>query len=172
VVEDLEYHLALVRAGYRVAFVDATAVYGEMPAAGKGAAIQRSRWEGGRFYILRQRAPGLLADVLSGRLTSLEPLLDLLLLPLAFHVSLLLICVAIPVTVVRIAGLTGLAVVGLHLVAAIQVGRGGWRDYAALLAAPFYVGWKLLLVPALIANSRAGAKWVRTERAAEKRPSS
>ena len=34
IVEDLEYHLALVRAGIRVEFVDTAAVSGEMPRCG------------------------------------------------------------------------------------------------------------------------------------------
>jgi len=43
VVEDLEYHLSLVGAGIDVRFVDRTAVYGDMPAEGKGVRTQRAR---------------------------------------------------------------------------------------------------------------------------------
>jgi hypothetical protein len=45
-------------------------------------------------------------------------------------------------------------------------GGGGWRDLITLLAAPFYVLWKILLIPALIKASRSEAAWVRTERTA------
>ncbi len=48
VVEDLEYHLALIQNGIRVRFIDDTSVFGEMPARGEGVKTQRSRWEGGR----------------------------------------------------------------------------------------------------------------------------
>ena len=48
VVEDLEYHLNLVRAGIRVEFLNSASVLGEIPVGGRGAATQRSRWEGGK----------------------------------------------------------------------------------------------------------------------------
>ena len=89
VVEDLEYHLALIRARRRVQFIDTAAVYGDMPVAGTGVKTQRARWEGGRLRMMVEKVPGLARDVLRGRFRSVEPALDLLLLPLAFHVVLL-----------------------------------------------------------------------------------
>jgi hypothetical protein len=71
---------------------------------------------------------------------------------------------------VRGIGLAGLGVVGLHLTAAILVGGGTFKDVAVLLTAPFYILWKLLLIPKLIATSRSGAGWVRTEHKEEKLP--
>lgn len=170
VVEDLEYHYALVRAGIRVEFAAETAVFGEIPAAGKGVKTQRTRWEGGRFRMLREQGPVLAREVLAGKPSELEPLLDLLLLPLAFHVSLLLIACSGPSLVTRLAGLTGLAIVGFHLIAALLRCGGTWRDVLALASAPFYIAWKLLLIPALFRSAKSGAQWVRTERAVEKTP--
>jgi cellulose synthase/poly-beta-1,6-N-acetylglucosamine synthase-like glycosyltransferase len=164
VVEDLEYHLALVRSGKSVRFVNVTAVFGEMPTGGKGVATQRARWEGGRFRMLREKAPKLFRDVLSGRIRAIEPLLDLLLLPLAFHVSLLIVAASTPWMPARTVGLGGLFIVLVHLTMAIVLTGGGWRDAVALLAAPFYILWKLFLIPLLIRNSRANAIWVRTAR--------
>jgi cellulose synthase/poly-beta-1,6-N-acetylglucosamine synthase-like glycosyltransferase len=167
VVEDLEYHLSLVRSGRRVAFINTSTVYGEMPVKGKGAETQRSRWEGGRLRMMLQHSPALLLDVLRGRLRCLEPLLELLLLPLAFHVTLLLLAATVPIPIVREAGVAGLAVVLLHLAAAIVVGGGDWRDVTTLAAAPFYVLWKLMLIPATLRNARSNQEWVRTGRNAE-----
>lgn len=169
VVEDLEYHLALVRAGVRVEFARETAVYGEIPAAGKGVRTQRTRWEGGRFRMLREQGPRLAREVLAGKLRMLEPLLDLLLLPLAFHVALLLIAISGPSTVTRLAGAAGLLIVVFHLAAALLRCGGTWRDVLALTSAPFYIAWKLLLLPALLRNAKSGTAWVRTERAVEKK---
>lgn len=166
VVEDLEYHLALVRAGKRVAFVDATAVYGDMPVAGPGVDTQRARWEGGRFRMIKDKAPGLLRDVLRGDWRLAEPCLDLLLLPLAFHVSLLLLAAATPFWPVRAIAFGGLAVVALHLVTAVRLMGGGFRDFAILFSAPLYVLWKILLIPKLVRSARSGSAWIRTERAA------
>lgn len=168
VVEDLEYHIALVRAGRRVEFADGTAVYGDMPSAGSGVKTQRARWEGGRFRMIAEKAPALALEVMKGKLAFLEPCLDLLLLPLAFHVTLLLLAAITPFWPARAIGLAGIAVVLLHLFAAIRVTGGGWSDVAALATAPFYIVWKILLLPRLIKTSRSGAAWVRTERAGER----
>ncbi len=170
VVEDLEYHLALVRAGRKVRFADATAVYGDMPTAGSGVKTQRTRWEGGRFRMLAEKVPAMMKEILGGRLGLVEPCLDLLLLPLAFHVTLLLLAVAAPVAPVRIAAAVGLGVVALHLLAAIRVTGGGPSDFAALLSAPFYIVWKILLIPSLIRSSRSKTAWIRTAREPERNP--
>lgn len=171
VVEDLEYHLLLVKSGRRVRFVNETAVYGEMPESGRGVATQRSRWEGGRLRMLREKAPALAVEVLKGRFSLLEPLLDLLLLPLALHVALLLVAASTPWTPAAVAGIAGLTIVLIHLLAAIFATGGGLRDLSVLCVAPFYIAWKIALIPRLIKNSLSGAAWVRTERATEKKAS-
>ena len=168
VVEDLEYHLQLLRAGRKVRFVDSTAVFGDIPAGGAGVKTQRSRWEGGRLRMLQDQGPGLFRKVLHGQLVFLEPFLDLLLLPLAFHVSLLLLAAMTPFWPVRVFAGVSLGVVAIHLLAAIRVTRGGLREIEALLGAPFYIVWKILLIPRLWKASHAGAAWVRTERAPER----
>jgi cellulose synthase/poly-beta-1,6-N-acetylglucosamine synthase-like glycosyltransferase len=165
VVEDLEYHLALVRAGRRVRFADSTAVYGDMPVAGPGVKTQRTRWEGGRFRMIAAKVPVLLRELLRGRFALLEPCMDLLLLPLAFHLTLLALAAATPFWPVRSVALAGIGVVIFHLFAAIRVGGGGSSSYVALLSAPLYIVWKILLIPRLIKSSRSDAAWVRTERA-------
>lgn len=167
VVEDLEYHLRLVRAGRSVSFADETAVYADMPAAGRGVETQRARWEGGRLRMLREAAPALVADVCARRWRLLEPLFDLLLLPLAFHVVLLVAALAVPWEPARAWALFGLLVVAAHVLAGIAVGGGGWRDLLALAAAPAYVAWKVALAPAIARASRRGTEWVRTERREE-----
>jgi hypothetical protein len=167
VVEDLEYHLALVRSGRRLRFVEDSTVFGEMPVRGKGVETQRSRWEGGRLRMLAIHAPGLGRDLVSGRWRALEPLLELLLLPLAFHVVLLVVAVTSPLRVARDVGLFGLGVVFVHLGVTMAVGGGGWQDLRTLASAPFYIAWKLLLIPSLLRSARADQAWVRTSRNAE-----
>jgi cellulose synthase/poly-beta-1,6-N-acetylglucosamine synthase-like glycosyltransferase len=169
VVEDLEYHLNLVRAGRKVRFADRAAVYGDMPVSGKGVSTQRTRWEGGRFRMLAERAPGLVSELLHGRLRLFEPLLDLLLLPLAFHVSLLMVAALTPFWMARDLGLAGLAVVVVHLLVTVTVCGNGWRDVAVLATAPFYIVWKLIMLPSVLRSAKANATWVRTERTSEER---
>jgi len=167
VVEDLEYHLRLVRSRRRVEFADETRVLGEMPEGGAASGTQRARWEGGRLLMARQAVPGLAADVfLRGRLALLEPLLELLLLPLSQHVLLLGVACALP-SAWRPAACGALALVGAHVLAGLRVGGGGWRELGALASAPLYVAWKLTLARAVARASSKQADWVRTARNAE-----
>jgi cellulose synthase/poly-beta-1,6-N-acetylglucosamine synthase-like glycosyltransferase len=163
-VEDLEYHLKLVRAGRKIVFADGTRVRAEMPAGGRGASTQRARWEGGRLRTAVQNLPGLLAGVVAGKLLLLEPSLELLLLPLAFHFTLLGLIALMPFSLARIYALVASALVAVHVVAGILVGGGDWRDFAALLWSPFYVAWKLAALPKTLNSARGVAPWVRTDR--------
>lgn len=117
--------------------------------------------------MIREHAPKLAGKVFSGRLRLLEPLLELLLLPLAWHVLLLLLAVAIPFGPSRVVGLAGLALVAVHVLVAIAAGGGGWKDVGALAAAPFYIAWKLTAARAIARASRKDSAWVRTGREGE-----
>ncbi len=170
VVEDLEYHLMLVRSGRRVAFIETSEVSAAAPTNTKAMSSQRARWEGGRLRVARETIPVLLRDVAAGRWRLVEPLLELTLLPLSMHVGLLATTVAIPWTPARTYAAFGLAIVALHVLAALIVGRASARDWLALFAAPGYVVWKLALLPAIARASRKSASWVRTEREVEPAP--
>ena len=163
-VEDLEYHLHLVQAGREIVFADGTCVRGEMPTSGSGSATQRARWEGGRLRAAIQNLPGLLGAAISGKPRLLEPALELLLLPLAFHVTLLGLSALMPFRLVQIYALFALALVALHVVVGVLVGGGDWRDFAVLLSAPFYVAWKVAALPKIVQSARSEALWVRTDR--------
>jgi cellulose synthase/poly-beta-1,6-N-acetylglucosamine synthase-like glycosyltransferase len=164
VVEDLEYHLALVRAGIRVEFVDTATVSGEMPRSDHGARTQRARWEGGRRRMMRRWAPRLMGDLLRGRARVIEPLLDLLSAPIATEASLLLVAACLPVAPLRLYALGALLVLTLHVTAAAACGSGFWRTMRVLWAAPAYFFWKLSILPEVWRASRADSAWVRTAR--------
>ncbi len=164
IVEDLEYHLVLVFHGAVVAFADDARVRGEMPASGAGVRQQRLRWEGGRLRMLLEHAPGLAADLLRGRGRAAEPLLDLLLPPLAYHAALLGALLLLPLDWARLAGVAGLAVLALHVLAAMIVCRLPASRMLLLACAPFYVAWKILLLPATVAAAARDHPWVRTAR--------
>jgi cellulose synthase/poly-beta-1,6-N-acetylglucosamine synthase-like glycosyltransferase len=163
-VEDLEYHLQLVQAGRKIVFVDRTHVRADMPTGGRGTATQRARWEGGRLRTAIQNLPGLLGGLVTGKPRLLEPTLDLLLLPLAFHVTLLGLTALIPFGIARIYALIALALAALHVITGIVVGGGDWRDFAALLSVPFYVAWKITALPRILQSARGLGPWVRTDR--------
>jgi cellulose synthase/poly-beta-1,6-N-acetylglucosamine synthase-like glycosyltransferase len=164
IVEDLEYHLVLVFHGATVAFADEARVRGEMPASGAGVRQQRLRWEGGRLRMLLEHAPGLASDLLRGRGRAAEPLLDLLLPPLAYQAALLGALALLPLDWARLAGLAGLAVLALHVLAATIVCRLPASRLLLLACAPLYVAWKILLLPATVAAAARDHPWVRTAR--------
>jgi cellulose synthase/poly-beta-1,6-N-acetylglucosamine synthase-like glycosyltransferase len=162
--EDLEYHLMLVDAGIRVEFLNSAQVVSEAPASSSGVTTQRARWEGGRFRMMKQWSPRLLVRVLNGRLRLLEPLLDLLGLPLAFEVGLLAVALCLPVEWLRLYAVSAFALIALHILMAAANGPDFRGAMKALLTAPLYILWKLWMFPRIWRASRSDAPWVRTSR--------
>ena len=168
VVEDLEYHLRLIDAGQRVAFVDATSVRGDMPSGGAGARTQRARWEGGRLLMLREHGLALLSKGLRGHWHQFEPLADLTLLPLGHHVLLLAASLVAALgganVPLALTASLSLAVVAAHVAAAIHVAGLPWSHLASLARVPSYLAWKLGMLGATLAASTRRSEWVRTDR--------
>jgi cellulose synthase/poly-beta-1,6-N-acetylglucosamine synthase-like glycosyltransferase len=175
VVEDLEYHLKLVAAGIRVELADDTEIRGDMPTGELGNRAQRARWEGGRLRILVEHGPALAAAILRGRWRFLDPLADLLLLPLAYHVALLLAALALltlqitrhmtlPIAPLAGAALASLLIVTLHVLAAMRVARLPWSRLWALVSVPGYLLWKLRMLATTVTGAARGSAWIRTDR--------
>ncbi len=167
VVEDLEYHLRLVAAGIRVEFVDGAEIRGEMPTGDQGSRAQRARWEGGRLRMLLEHGPALAGAVLRGQWRRLEPLADLLLPPLAYHVMLLLAALVLLASLTgsgsMLAG-AGLLIVVLHVLAAMRVAGLPWSRLWSLYRVPLYLAWKLRILAATFAGAARGSAWIRTDR--------
>ncbi len=163
ITEDLEYHLKLIESGRRVRFVPDTRVLADFPLSSEGTETQRARWEGGRFLLQRTFSFPLLFKVLQGRLSFLEPLLELLSLPLSYEVLVLLALGFIPGQAFLFYALAGLAVIFLQILAAVAL-YGEKRDFLAFLQVPGYILWKLYKLPLILKSSRKGARWVRTKR--------
>jgi len=168
-IEDVEYHHLLVQAGLRVRWVDAAQVRGDMPGDGDDAAArkQRARWEGGRIRLLADWTPRLVAGVLGGRWRLLDPLLDLLLMPLAWHVLLLALALALGAAAVQAVALAGLLAVVLHVGLGLRLIGASGPHLRALLGVPAYVAWKLRLTAATWRAAGRDAAWVRTARRGE-----
>jgi cellulose synthase/poly-beta-1,6-N-acetylglucosamine synthase-like glycosyltransferase len=165
VVEDLEYHLRLIESGVRVRFADETVVRGDMPVAGAGQKTQRARWEGGRLRMFLDHGGPLLMRALRGEGRFLEPLLDLLLLPLAYHTVLLLALLALPLPLARLIGLAGLTILALHVVIAARVAGLAWGQLAEIFVyLPKYLWWKIVMLRSTVRASKTSTRWVRTDR--------
>jgi cellulose synthase/poly-beta-1,6-N-acetylglucosamine synthase-like glycosyltransferase len=164
IVEDIEFHIQLVRHRAKVAFLDRAAVYGQMPRGGSGVVSQRSRWEGGRIRLALRDALPLAKEVFRGRFRLLEPLLDLLTLPLAFQSACLVMLLASGLRNLQYLGLFGIAVLLLHVVASAFAGKYPLSALRTLAIVPFYILWKIAISPSILANARPNAHWVRTPR--------
>jgi len=167
VVEDLEYHLRLVDAGIRVEFVDSTMVRGDMPSGEQGNRTQRSRWEGGRLRMIRESGFDLALHVLQGNSRFLDPLADLLLLPLAYHVLLLLLAGVFgfgKAMLVWPIVAAGLIIVFIHILAALRVSYLPLSRLSVLARIPAYLLWKLRIGFHITSGSSADSAWVRTDR--------
>ncbi|HEX6494080.1 MAG TPA: glycosyltransferase family 2 protein [Acidobacteriaceae bacterium] len=164
VVEDLEYHLRLVDAGIRVAFLENATVLSEMPQNSAAASSQRARWEGGRLRMAQAWLLRLLRRALARRPILFEPALELACLPLASEVVLLGICLLLPVPWLRIYAAAGFLVILAHVATAAAEGDGWWSAARTLLSVPRYIVWKLGILPRTLASSQRNAAWVRTAR--------
>jgi len=163
IAEDLEYHIHLVLHKKKVDFLDRTTIRSASPSDEKASKIQRSRWEGGRFLTMGRYIPKLMGRVLRGELHLLGPLMDLLTLPLTYHVLLVLVAGAMPFAPLRLYAVFALGVLLFHVLITI-VTVGSRRDFLTLLMAPFYVLWKLSRISSILNASRKGAAWIRTPR--------
>lgn len=170
-VEDLEYHLHLIRAGIRVGFLNDAAVFGEMPENTAAASSQRARWEGGRILMRRLWTWPLALEVLRGRVRMLEPLLDLLALPLATEAALLILILtsglAAHIPWLAWYGVVGCASIGLYVLVAAMLGPQPGATLGALASVPGFLIWKVMMIPKTRLAARADAAWVRTARNSE-----
>jgi cellulose synthase/poly-beta-1,6-N-acetylglucosamine synthase-like glycosyltransferase len=164
IVEDLEFHLCLIKAGIRCEFLEEARIWAEVPPNAAAAVTQSARWEGGRLRMFQHHAPGLFLQVRRGRLALLEPLVDLAGLPLALEVAALCGLLFFPAPVLRVYAEAGLGIILLHLAVALCLGPDPIAALRALLQAPFYVVSKVAMLPAIIRKARNRAAWVRTSR--------
>lgn len=163
-VEDLAYHLSLVEAGKKVRFNPQSSVLAEMPSKHRIMAIQRVRWEGGRFKTAIKEIPKCFISALKGNLRLIEPLLDLLTLPLSYLIISFIIVSFIPMTFALPYAIFGISAVIFHIIVSMIIGKCGPRDYLSLAFVPFYLIWKILLSFKIVQNVFQGNPWTRTER--------
>lgn len=164
IVEDLEYHLRLIEVGRKSVFVKPACVYSVTPASASEAESQRVRWEGGKFGIVKESVPKLLKKVAGGNLALTEPLADLLLLPLAYHMVLLLLILVCGSGITFGYGIFALLTVIFHICVASYLGKCDRQDFFALCKAPFYILWKLSKIGKIFKASFKNAGWQRTKR--------
>jgi len=167
IVEDLEYHLLLTSAKRTVRFADAATVYGDMPTDKDAQLSQRARWEGGRARVAKAWIPKLCGRLLRGEFFVLEPLIELLTLPVAYLALIALVLCALPIEVFRYYGVFVVCLLMAHISFSMLLGGNLRESLAGLASAPAYVFWKVAKMGAIARSSRSDTQWVRTPRASE-----
>ena len=170
-VEDLEYGVALAKAGIRVVYAHDTRVWAEMPNDDDAAESQRRRWERGRELMRREHGWKLLRSAFSHRdRVRADLAADVMLPPLTTVAkqTILASAVAGSLAVFRRRFVwalvpSGVAVLGLgfHVVTGFRRSSAGM---GVLRGIPAYVRWKAGLTSR---SPDADNSWVRTKRNAE-----
>ena len=167
VTEDAEYHVRLVEAGHRVAYVGEAAVASPMPTTHDAARDQQLRWESGNGRLARASAGRLVRAGLRRRDPHLlhagaEQLVPPQSLLIAANGACLLAAAALGRrrAVLPAAVGAGQAVYVLGGLRAAQAPSGVYR---ALLRSPVLVARKLAVLLE-VGEGRGATDWVRTER--------
>jgi cellulose synthase/poly-beta-1,6-N-acetylglucosamine synthase-like glycosyltransferase len=171
IVEDIEYHMHLLAAGIKVDFLDHVWVKAQMPVGGRGATVQRVRWERGRILTIREYAPKLWRSLLSGQRRAIDGLIDVLMPPVSLVFLAVFLAAVAGTGVQQGLGVAGLLILGGHyLLAALRYGSLPW--FLLLMAyVPWYVAWKTWVVLSSLLTER-NLPWMRTDRHAHKKADS
>lgn len=163
IVEDIEYHMLLLKAGIRVDFLDQVWVKAQMPIGGRGSTVQRVRWERGRLITIRNYAPELFKSLLQGHSRSLDGLIDVLMPPVSLVFLCLMPALFLGNSIQRIITYAGLLIFLLHY--SIAAWRyGSISNFILLLGyIPWYVVWKTwVVITSLLTEKKL--PWIRTDR--------
>lgn len=160
IVEDLEYHLKLIKNKVKVHYIEEAKVYADFPISKSGQKSQRARWEGGRIFLFKEYFKDLIVEVFNGEFYLLEALMELLIIPLSnyFLISTLLIISPYIFYTLYVYLL-------LFLYVTSSMYRfGDKKDLYSLLFFPYYLFWKIINLPLILLNSKKNSNWNRTKR--------
>lgn len=171
--EDVEYGLVLLLNGVRIDFAPEAAVYAQMPIEASNAETQRSRWEIGRYQIIKSYAPKFIYKAFSDRSRAhidvfieliTPPFVNMMLLvTMLTGIGLLLWALAL-LPVLQVMMWVVLLTTGfVYLFVGLYVGGADKELYKSLLRLPLYIGWKIKVYMIAVKNGRE-VKWIRTER--------
>jgi cellulose synthase/poly-beta-1,6-N-acetylglucosamine synthase-like glycosyltransferase len=164
IAEDVEYHTKLVQEGLTVYWVGDAFVHAQTPLPGTAQAAQEARWEGGRLRVASRTTGHLLAALRLGRWRILETLADVWSLPLSRGILALFLTLFLAVEWLHVFALVCAGIAVLYVVQTALLGNERVKDMLALAAAPLYVGWKAMITPLVLRQSRSRAEWARTKR--------
>lgn len=172
--EDLEYGLILLLNEVVVNFAPETLVLAAMPKNPKNAETQRTRWERGRYPVIKNYTPKLLKMFLKKRkLIFFDALVELITPPVVnlFLIITLMILINLLLTIFGIISSSvfiflwiALFILGLfHIFVGLKAVNADKMLYKALLHIPKYVIWKIYLY-INFSIKKFKNEWIRTTR--------
>jgi cellulose synthase/poly-beta-1,6-N-acetylglucosamine synthase-like glycosyltransferase len=170
IVEDMEFSLRLLQEDISVHYNPDAVIRSEMVTSGKNASSQRSRWEGGRFTLVRNMGGPLMKQFAkTGRIRYLVALAELATPPLSLLVMLFMVGTAGSILLpdgpwMLVAG-SWWAILVFYVVSGQIQRKAPLSTWMVLAAAPLYVLWKIPLYAAMLIRKKSSA-WVRTTREA------
>jgi 1,2-diacylglycerol 3-beta-glucosyltransferase len=166
--EDVEFHLMLIEAGYRVVFAPEAIVAAEMPSSLTDSHSQNLRWEAGRLATVKAAILILWRGVRGRNLAMVDAAVEQLVPPLSvamiLDLTLLILGALFGVRLVWLASAAMLIPMVLYVAEGVLLAEVSSGVYLALLSAPIYVAWKALVYARAFAVG-ANLAWVRTSRA-------
>ena len=171
--EDLEYGLYLMLNDVKIDFAPEANIWAQMPVQAKNAESQRTRWEMGRYPLIKKYSGKFLKKFFTkGSFKYLDTFLELISPPL---VNLLLFIVMMFTlnTGLWLLGLETLAfawiwlaitIMGaLHLLFGMLAAGADKQMYKSILYIPMYVFWKVKVYGTALFKGRS-QQWIRTTR--------
>jgi cellulose synthase/poly-beta-1,6-N-acetylglucosamine synthase-like glycosyltransferase len=172
--EDLEYGLVLLLRGVPIVFAPEALVLATMPTTAANAESQRSRWERGRFPVIRRYTLPLLRQAITTlSLRPLDALIELVIPPfvnlmagigLMTAISGVLAVTGVPGGILFLLSWGLLLVLGIaHVLIGLSAAGADADLYRTLWSIPRYAVWKLTLY-ARVFRRGPSTEWVRTTR--------
>jgi 1,2-diacylglycerol 3-beta-glucosyltransferase len=172
-IEDVEYGLNLLLKGEKIDFAPEAFVLAQMPVEAKNAESQRSRWEIGRFGIIKTYSVLFLGKAIKERSASyFDVFLDLITPPFV-NFMLLITAILFFAIILWFLGLMStlilllwglLLIIGVaYLFVGLYVSGADKNLYKSLLRIPYYIFWKMKLYLKVFRRGMT-REWVRTDR--------
>lgn len=171
--EDVEYGLVLLLKGVNINFAPEATVLAQMPIEATNAETQRSRWELGRFQIIKSYTPKFLSKAITKpSLAYFDVFVELITPPfvnMMFMISIIFSSVFILwllslVPLIHLIMWGILIAIGIaYLFIGLYVGGADRALYKSLLQLPIYIIWKLKVYLFAVKKGKE-EKWIRTER--------
>ena len=168
VVEDMEFTLRLLVDGITVTYNPDAVIRSEMVTTGKSAKSQRSRWEGGRFMLVKKMTlPLLKLFATTGNFRYLYALAELATPPLSLLVMLFSVTTTGAFFFLKsswvILAISFWLILVFYVISGQIQRKAPLSTWLYLTAAPLYVLWKIPIYFGMMLKNKT-SEWVRTTR--------